>query len=108
MIKISHGSGYQKVAQLHFEKLRFLVKEEECSVDRLDNNYRLLVRPEVTDDEVESIALEVQSVDFLVRGESIVVHNERDCEFAGVQDADGDRVVWISSFKMLLRDFGAN
>ena len=108
MIKISHGSGYQKVAQLHFEKLRFLVKEEECSIDRLDDDHRLLVWPEVTDDEVECIALEVQSVDFLVRGERIVVHDEGDCEFSRVQDADSDRVVWIGSFEMLLRDFGAN
>ena len=84
------------------------MQEEECSVNRLDYDYRLLVWPEVTDDEVESIALEVQSVDFLVRGESIVVYNERDCEFAGVQDADGNRVVRISSFEMLLRNFGAN
>ena len=84
------------------------MQEEECSVNRLDYDYRLLVWPEVTDDKVESIALEVQSVDFLVRGESIVVHDERDCEFAGVQDADGNRVVRISSFEMLLRNFGAN
>ena len=84
------------------------MKEEECSVDRLYDDHRLFVWPEVTDDEVESITLEVQSVDFLVRGESIVVHDERDCKFAGVQDADGDRVVWIGSFEMLLRNFGAN
>ena len=59
VIEVSHRPRDQKVAQLHFEQLRFLVQEEERSVDGLDDDHRLLIGPEVTDHEVKSITLEV-------------------------------------------------
>ena len=76
MIEMRHGSRYQKVAQLNFEQLRLLVKEKERAIDRLHHDHGLLIGPEVTDHKVVCIPFEVESVDFLIRRERIVMHNQ--------------------------------
>ena len=76
MIEMRHGSRYQKVAQLNFEQLRLLVQKKERAIDRLHHDHGLLIGPEVTDHKVVGIPFEVESVDFLIRRERIVMHNQ--------------------------------
>lgn len=107
MIEMRHRSRYQKVAQLHFEQLSFLVKEKERAIDRLYHDHGLLIGPEVTDHKVVGIPFKVERVDFLIRRKCIVMHYQGNCQLPGVQHADGDGALRIGPLEVLLSYFGA-
>ena len=68
----------QEVGELNLEQLGLLVHDEERTIDRLDNHHRGLVRPEVADEKIVRVPLQLTGVDFLVLQEGLMMDDDTD------------------------------
>ena len=109
VVEVRNGAGNQKVGQLHLEKLRLLLQEEEGAIDRLDHHDVALVRPKVAHQEVKGVPLEREAVDLLVVGESVLVYEKRDCQLARLEHSDSVCRLWaVLTLQMLSTERGTD